>query len=201
MSVLHCHSIGASSASAPSDSVCLTYDERLLRRKRLTTTAGLSFLLDLPETVSLQHGDVCVLSDGREVGVVAAQEPLMAVTGDLPRLAWHIGNRHAPCQIEAARLLLQRDKVLRAMLEGLGAQVLDVTEPFLPDGGAYGHGRTMGHEHAAGHGAHTHRHDAHGDAAGGDGALAHSHGGQAHSHGKHGGHAHSHDDATGPHAK
>ena len=29
----------------------------------------------------------------------------------------------------------------------LGARVLHAMEPFTPEGGAYGHGRTMGHEH------------------------------------------------------
>ena len=33
------------------------------------------------------------------------------------------------------------------MLEGLGASVEHVTAPFTPEGGAYGHGRTHGHEH------------------------------------------------------
>ena len=33
------------------------------------------------------------------------------------------------------------------MLEGLGASVTQVTAPFTPEGGAYGHGRTHGHEH------------------------------------------------------
>jgi urease accessory protein len=132
---------------AAHDLVTLNYHERMIRRKRLITAHDESFVVDLAETVSLDHGDAFALTDGRLVQVVAAPEALMQVTGDLPRLAWHIGNRHAPCQIGADALILQRDKVLRGMLEGLGAVVTDMTAPFTPDGGAYGHGRTLGHSH------------------------------------------------------
>ena len=63
------------------------------------------------------------------------------------RLAWHIGNRHAPCQIEAQRLVIRKNHVMQEMLVQLGATLTPVTEPFTPEGGAYGHGRTHGHEH------------------------------------------------------
>lgn len=141
----------------PQDHVLLGYEERFLRRKRLCTEGGAHFLADLPETASLEHGDAFELEDGRLIGIVAAEEPLLEVRGDLPRLAWHIGNRHTPCRIEADRLLIRRDHVLRGMLEGLGAEVAEVTGPFTPEGGAYGLGRTMGHDHGHEH-AHVQHH-------------------------------------------
>ena len=133
--------------AVPADEVVLTYDARLLRRKRLDTLGGMSFMVDLPETVNVVEGDVFVLEDGRLIMVTAAPEPLLRVTGDLPRLAWHIGNRHTPCQIETDHLLIRRDHVLSAMLEHLGAQLDEITGAFTPEGGAYGNGRTMGHSH------------------------------------------------------
>ncbi|SIO41507.1 urease accessory protein [Rhodovulum sp. ES.010] len=147
------------------DTVTLGYDARFLRRKRLVTDGGLAFVLDLPKTTSLNAGDLICLEDGRAIAVRAAAEPLLCVTGDhLPRIAWHIGNRHTPCQIEPGRLLIQRDHVIRDMLEKIGATVTEVEEPFTPEGGAYGHGRTHshshGHDHAHGDGhAHDHHHD------------------------------------------
>ena len=138
------------------DLVTLNYHERLIRRKRLITAHDESFVVDLAETVSLGHGDGFVLADGRLIEVNAAPEALMLVTGDLPRLAWHIGNRHAPCQIGVAGLIRHRDKVLRGMREGWGAVVTDIDAAFTPDGGAYGHGRTMGHTHAAPAPSHDH---------------------------------------------
>ena len=131
--------------------VSLTYDARLLRRKRLTTDAGEHFLVDLPKTTSVNAGEAFLLEDGREVHVRAADEPLMRVTGDVVRLAWHIGNRHAPCAISSDGLLVQREKVMRTMLEQLGATVADFDGPCTPEGGAYGHGRTMGHDHSHSH--------------------------------------------------
>ncbi len=134
--------------SGAADAVTLTYEARFLRRKVLTTARGERFIVDLPQTTSLNHGDAFKLSDGRLIEVIAAKEPLIEITGpDLPRLAWHIGNRHMPCQIEPDRLLIQRDHVIRDMLEKLGATLRDVSERFTPEGGAYGHGRTHSHAH------------------------------------------------------
>jgi urease accessory protein len=64
----------------------------------------------------------------------------------LAELCWHIGNRHLAAQIEEDRILILRDHVIKAMLEGLGARVTDVVEPFMPLRGAYS-GQTHGHGH------------------------------------------------------
>lgn len=136
--------------SGPTEVCTLDYAARFLRRKRLVMQSGEAFIADLPQTCSLDHGDALVLSDGRMVEIRAAAEALLEVTGAaLPRLAWHIGNRHTPCQIEADRLLIQADPVIGHMLAHLGAGVRAVTAPFTPEGGAYGHGRTHAHEHGA----------------------------------------------------
>lgn len=140
-------------AGDPADVVALDHDGRQVRRRRMVTRGGLSFLADLAQVTGLDAGDAFVLDDGRLIAVEAAEEDLMAVTGDLVRLAWHIGNRHAPCQIGPDRLVIRRDHVLRAMLTGLGAEVRDLRAPFVPEGGAYGEGRVMGHSHAHGGGA------------------------------------------------
>jgi urease accessory protein len=145
----------AGSWSGDADLLHLTYEGRFLRRRRVTTAGGRDVMIDLPETTSLNDGDALSLDTGGQVRVVAADEPLVAVKGpDLARLAWHIGNRHTPCQIGADRLFILRDHVLEEMLAGLGATVTPVMAPFRPEGGAYGLGRTMGHDHGP---AATHR--------------------------------------------
>jgi len=133
------------------DRIALDYDARILRRRRLVSAAGRAFLVDLPETRALDRGEMFLLDDGTRIAVDPAPEPLYAVTGDLTRLAWHLGNRHTPCRIEPDRLLIRRDHVLAEMLRGLGAQVTEIEAPFAPEGGAYGHGRTMGHAHGPRH--------------------------------------------------
>ena len=137
-------------ATPATDQVVLDYEGRFLRRKRLVAASGLTFLADLAETVSLDPGDALQLEDGRLIGIAAALEPCLRVQGPLPRLAWHIGNRHTPCQIADDHLLIRADHVLEGMLKGLGAQVTPTMAAFAPEGGAYGHGRTMGHDHGPG---------------------------------------------------
>lgn len=126
----------------------LDYASRHFRR-RAFDIGGRSITVDLPEARAFEDGEEVAATDGTRLIVRAAHEDLLEVTGSaLARIAWHIGNRHTPCQIEAERLLLQRDHVLEGMLRTLGAEVREVREPFQPEGGAYGHGRTHGHSHS-----------------------------------------------------
>ena len=130
------------------DTVTLGFDERHRRRVRLTTDAGDDLLLDLPETVALADGDGLRLEDGGWIAVVAAPESLMEVVSVSPehlvRLAWHIGNRHLQAQLMEDRIRIRPDHVIAEMLRGLGAEVLEVSVPFQPEGGAYDEG---GHSH------------------------------------------------------
>lgn len=147
----------------------LDYAARYIRRRALTADDGTRVMIDLPEARLLQDGEV-LDCDGTRITIQAAAEDLLEVTGTaLPRIAWHIGNRHTPCQVESERLLIQHDHVLKDMLVKLGATVREVCEPFQPEGGAYGHGRTHGHSHS---------HDAHAD----PNAHLHEHDHSAHSH-------------------
>jgi urease accessory protein len=53
-----------------------------------------------------------------------------------------------PCQFAGDHLLILRDPVIGHMLrDHLGADVAEIDAPFTPEGGAYGHGRTMPHAH------------------------------------------------------
>ncbi len=125
----------------PFEIVVLDADARHLRRKLITLHNGGEVLVDFAKSVQLEHGDRLVLEDGREVGIVAAPEELMEVKArdadHLTKLAWHIGNRHLPAQIETGRILLRRDAVIAKMQECLGATVTEITEPFSPEHGAY----------------------------------------------------------------
>lgn len=147
----------AGSWTTATDYCALSYDARFLRRKVIETAAGARVLVDLPKTTSLAHGDALETDSGALIEIIAAPEALLQITGaNLVQLAWHIGNRHTPCQIEADHLLIQNDPVIGHMLEHLGAQVAPVERAFTPEGGAYGHGRTHSHEH--GNTAHDHDH-------------------------------------------
>ncbi|KIN73462.1 urease accessory protein UreE [Sulfitobacter guttiformis] len=136
--------------SGPATLCALDYSDRFLRRKRLETVEGEAFVVDLAQTASLDDGDALELETGALVQITARVEALYKISGpDLVRLAWHVGNRHTPCQINADHLLIQADPVIGHMLEHLGAVVEPLTAAFTPEGGAYGHGRTHSHEHVA----------------------------------------------------
>jgi urease accessory protein len=149
------------------DHITLDYDGRHRRRIVLTADHGARFMLDLPQSRILHGGCALRLEDGALIEVIAKREALFDVRAGHPaallRLAWHIGNRHLTAQIDERRILIRRDHVIAAMLEGLGATVTQTTEAFDPEGGAYGgahqahdHHDHEGHSH---HHGHSHAHD------------------------------------------
>ena len=130
------------------DFIELSYDERFLRRKKLTSYNGIEFLVDLKNTISLKKDDMFKLDSGLLINVRYKIEELLEIKGNnLMHLIWHIGNRHIPCQIEENRILIQNDKVIEEMILKLNGQTKVVLEAFDPEGGAYGIGRTHGHRH------------------------------------------------------
>ena len=139
------HNIGVASDE---DFIELSYDERFLRRKKLTSYNGIEFLVDLKNTISLKKDDMFKLDSGLLINVRYKIEELLEIKGNnLMHLIWHIGNRHIPCQIEENRILIQNDKVIEEMILRLNGQTKVVLEAFDPEGGAYGIGRTHGHRH------------------------------------------------------
>ena len=130
------------------DTITLTYHERFIRRKKLVSDNKFEFLVNLPETISLQENTAFVLENGSFILIKYAKEPLVEIVGEnLMKIIWHIGNRHIPCQIELDRLLIQDDKVIEELIIKLGGTIKKIYEEFCPEGGAYGLGRTHGHKH------------------------------------------------------
>jgi urease accessory protein len=60
-----------------SERLVLDYEGRFLRRKRVTAASGRAVMVDLPETVSLDHGDALEAEGGVLIEIVAAPEPLL----------------------------------------------------------------------------------------------------------------------------
>ncbi|MGB6536331.1 MAG: urease accessory protein UreE [Xanthobacteraceae bacterium] len=131
------------------DSIALDAHERYRRRIVLTGEKGTTFLLDLPHATALRDGDGLLLDDGAIVRVAGRHEALVEVVAanaeELARLAWHLGNRHVEVQIVCDRLRIRHDRVIEAMLRGLGARMTPIKAAFEPEGGAYDH------EHGAFH--------------------------------------------------
>ena len=123
------------------DSVTLDAQDRSIRRKLIKTDSGKDVLVDLPLTAYFEDGDHLELDDGTYLEICAAEEDLYEITGSSPahisQLAWHIGNRHLPAQIEYNRILIKRDHIIKAMLLGLHATVIETRDQFEPLHGAY----------------------------------------------------------------
>ncbi|MBY6241428.1 urease accessory protein UreE [Methylosinus sp. Sm6] len=138
----------------------LDWDERHRRRRSLTSDQGEAFLLDLAAAARLAEGDGLALEDGSVIRVVAKPEPVLEIragAAGLPRLAYHLGNRHLAIQIFPDRLVIRDDAVIAAMVEGLGGEAAPRLLPFDPEPGAYGghghrhHDDDHSHDHAHGH--------------------------------------------------
>jgi urease accessory protein len=182
--MLHAISHKHASDDEPFGTLILDSADRHLRRKLVTTNQGDEVMIDLPEAVLFADGDRLLLEDGRTIEIIAAKEKLYEVrageTVPQRHLAWHLGNRHQPAQIDEDRILIRRDHVIRDMLVGLGATVTETIERFQPVHGAY---HSHGHDHSHGHEqAHSHaQKDGHGkpDRYGrlpGDPHYGHNHG-------------------------
>ena len=138
-------------AEKPFDLISLSYEDRFKRRLKLTTKGGFDFLLNLSKAVELPVGGAIILEDGKEIEIAALNERLYMVkpenNASLAKIAWHIGNRHMPCEIYEKYLMIQENSVLRDMLEKLNCSIEEISAPFFPMTGAYGQGRTFSHSH------------------------------------------------------
>ena len=130
------------------DEISLTYDQRLLRRKKLISDNGTEFLVNLPKLKSLNENQAFKLQNGHFIIIKNKKENLLEIKGkNLSQLIWHIGNRHIPCDIRKDKIFIQYDQIIKSMVIKLGGKVKKVFKPFKPEGGAYGIGRTYGHKH------------------------------------------------------
>ena len=141
----------------------LDWDVRQKSRFDATDSSGRTIGVFLPRGSVLRGGDVLVAEDGSLIRVVAAAQPVLRVTAcpahggptDLPRAAYHLGNRHVALEVRADHLQLEPDPVLADMLRAMHLIVHERQAPFEPEGGAYAAGHGHGHAH------HDHDHDPH----------------------------------------
>ena len=100
-------------------------------------------------------------SAGRHLGVFLPRGQVLRVTAcsqhgtplDLPRAAYHLGNRHVALEVQADHLQLEPDPVLADMLRAMHLIVSEANAAFEPESGAYAgdapgtHGHGHGHDH------------------------------------------------------
>lgn len=136
--------------SQPDAYLSLPIDSRIKSRLKVVLDDGRHAGLFLPRGHILRGGEQLKSRCGEVVEIKAASEQVSTVyCADrhlLMRVAYHLGNRHVPLQVEADWVRYQHDHVLDEMVVGLGAHVTVENAPIEPEGGAYG-GRSGGHHH------------------------------------------------------
>ena len=136
--------------TTPGAALTLTLPFALRQKSRLLVRLddGEEAGLFLPRGTVLADGDRLLADDGRIVRVLAAREDVYEVRPtaecSLVQAAYHLGNRHVRVEISGGFLRLERDPVLRDMLEQLGAIVDETRATFHPEPGAYGGGHRHG---------------------------------------------------------
>jgi urease accessory protein len=148
--------------------ITLDWDTRQKSRFDATDSAGRGLGVFLPRGTVVRGGDVLVAEDGSLVRVQAAPQAVLRITActehgspfDLTRAAYHLGNRHVPIELQPDHLKIEPDHVLADMLLAMHMTVIEVSESFEPENGAYGdHGASAhghGHSHEHGHAGHAH---------------------------------------------
>lgn len=141
-------------------SVELDWDVRQKSRFDATDSSGRTLSVFLPRGSVVRGDDVLVAEDGSLSRVLAAPQAVLRVTAcaehggpiDLPRAAYHLGNRHVQLEVKPDHLQLEPDPVLADMLRAMHLIVREVEAPFEPEGGAY----AASHGHSHDHGDHHH---------------------------------------------
>ena len=130
----------------------LPYDQREKSRLRATLLSGEDVAVFTVRGTVLRNGDLLRGDDGRVLKINAAKEATYRVEASSPhqllRCAFHLGNRHTQAQVGDGFLRIRKDPVLKEMLEGLGALVVEEEAAFEPESGAYGGGH---HHHGDDH--------------------------------------------------
>lgn len=143
------------------EKVTLTFHQREKSRLKVTLPTAEEVGLFLPRGTVLKEGDVLTNDSGQILQVIAAEETVSTIKTDdthlLLRIAYHLGNRHVPLQVELNWLRYAHDHVLDDMVRLLGGEVVVEQATLQPESGAYGGGHSHGHNHEHGH-EHNHEH-------------------------------------------
>jgi urease accessory protein len=185
---------GASHPAPVADTLILDFAQRTAKQGFVFTGKGTCIEFAFEESPSLATDDALLLDDGKLVEIVAAPEPVVEARipdpAALARVAWLLGNRHAPVQLFANRLRIRPNAEIEILLKERGLKTAVIEAPFEPDAAAASHD----HHHDHDHHHHGHHHD-HGHAHGHDHGHDHHHDhGHHHDHAREHHHAHHHAD-------
>jgi len=141
------------------DTLVLSFKDRERSRLKATLSSGEDVALFLPRGSVLKAGDILTNDQGDRVKIEAAKETVSTVKASsvhlLLRIAYHLGNRHVPLQVEPTWLRYAHDHVLDDMVRLIGGDVVVEQQPLQPESGAYGGGHSHSHSHDHDHHDHS----------------------------------------------
>lgn len=133
----------ASNETRPVETVPMGWEARLRSRQRVRTSRGAELGISLPTGQAMHEGDVLYEDDQRVVVVATVPEDVLVLYPEsrveMGRVAFQVGNRHAPVQVEERRILTPYDHVLEEYFRNLGVRCERTKEPFTHDFGTYHH--------------------------------------------------------------
>lgn len=125
------------------ETVPMGWEARLRSRQRVRTSRGAELGISLPTGQAMHEGDVLYEDDERVVVVATVPEDVLVLYPEsrveMGRVAFQVGNRHAPVQVEEQRILTPYDHVLEEYFRNLDVRCERAKEPFTHDFGTYHH--------------------------------------------------------------
>jgi urease accessory protein len=123
--------------SSTADLLVLTWEQRSKTRQRIASQAGREIAIKLPTGTRLPPGTVVCIGEGFHLRVAAAVEDVWLVdaaeAGTLARVAYEIGNRHLPIEIQTHAVAVLFDHTLQQLWKRLGVRAERVRRPFLAE--------------------------------------------------------------------
>ncbi len=121
----------------------LKAEDRSRTRYRFQSDDGQDLCLRLARGTVLDDGDLLQANTGEYLIIKARAEDVLTITSpdylQLIKAAYHLGNRHTPCEITPIYLRIGFDPILAKMLAELGLEITQETVAFYPQKGAYQH--------------------------------------------------------------
>jgi urease accessory protein len=128
------------------DTLRLTWEERRWTRKRVTSSGGREVALALPTGSMLEPGAILAVEEDWYLAVEGCPEPVLVVTprdhAEAVRIAFEVGNRHAPLALDGPCLLVPDDSAMEQLVSRVGVRWERRRAVFVPLG--------LGHRHADG---------------------------------------------------
>jgi urease accessory protein len=124
------------------DRLALTWEQRQKSRQKLLTVRGKEIALALPTGTRLAAGDLLPTAEGWIEVELAPEDVLLIRPRSLQEtafVAYQIGNRHLPLEIDAQGLKTLYEPVLETYLRQQSIPVERTYLPFTPVSAASGH--------------------------------------------------------------